>query len=207
MKNTTVTSCWRSRGPGTSIHQRKLEQDAATTCNLHMGTTMMHAHVQVTCCCCILLQLAPMDAGAWFPWPSATGDGGVFHSSSTNLAAPLCLAQLVCSTSNLHLKVLYANHWQTSLGNIRRPCEHHESCMPLCKRIHFYALYLPFLSALQLHRFSSVFRNGAPKLHSGQIQYLNTLNDVLVCVRACMPLCACTCGLQVRLCVHVCVCL
>ena len=34
--------------------------------NLHMGTTTMHVsgHVQVACCCCIPLQLAPMDTGA-----------------------------------------------------------------------------------------------------------------------------------------------
>ena len=37
--------------------------------NLHMGTTMMHAsaHVQVARCCCIPLQLTPMDAGAHPP--------------------------------------------------------------------------------------------------------------------------------------------
>ena len=52
-------SCWNEkhhqrkllkvRGQGTSIHRRKLEQDAATTCNLHMGTYMNRscAHVQV----------------------------------------------------------------------------------------------------------------------------------------------------------------
>ena len=37
--------------------------------NLNMGTTTMHvsAHVQVACCCCIPLQLAPMDASARSP--------------------------------------------------------------------------------------------------------------------------------------------
>ena len=59
----------RSVGPGTSIHRRKLERDAATKSNFHMGTYMHRscAHVQVACCCCNRLQLAPMDVGAGFP--------------------------------------------------------------------------------------------------------------------------------------------
>ena len=50
--------------PGTSIHWRKLERDAAATCNLHMGTYMHHscAHVQVA----LLLHLVPTCAdGCW----------------------------------------------------------------------------------------------------------------------------------------------
>ena len=37
--------------------------------DLHMGTTTMHvsAHVQVASCCCIALQLAPLDAGVRSP--------------------------------------------------------------------------------------------------------------------------------------------
>ena len=31
------------RGEGASIDQRKLRWNAATTCNLHMGTTVMHS--------------------------------------------------------------------------------------------------------------------------------------------------------------------
>lgn len=66
---------------------------------------------------------------------------------------------------------------------------------------------LDFISALQLHRFSSVFRNGAPKLHSGQIQYLNTLNDVLVCVRVHALVCMHMWFASAFVCAHVCVCL
>ena len=59
MKN---TSCWRSGGPGTSIHRRKLERDAATTCNLQMGTYMHRicAHVQVVLTCAGGLFLGPL---------------------------------------------------------------------------------------------------------------------------------------------------
>ena len=50
------------------LRQEKLEQEAATTCNLHMGTYMLRscAHVQVV----LLLH------------PTPTCAGGVFHSSN-----------------------------------------------------------------------------------------------------------------------------
>ena len=54
-ENTTSASCWRSGGLGTSIHRRKLERDAVTTCNLHIDLNCSCTHVQVACSCCILL--------------------------------------------------------------------------------------------------------------------------------------------------------
>ena len=57
MKNTTSTSCWRSGGLGTSIHQCKLERDAATTCSLHMGTYMHRTMCKLSCCCILLCNL------------------------------------------------------------------------------------------------------------------------------------------------------
>ena len=56
------------------------------------------AHVQVACCCCLPLQHAPMDAGAWSPSSSATYAGGVFPSSTG--------AHTVCKYCNLHCVVV-----------------------------------------------------------------------------------------------------
>ena len=38
-------------GAGASIDRRKLERDAATTCNLHMGTNMIHSCALVEFAC------------------------------------------------------------------------------------------------------------------------------------------------------------
>ena len=71
-------SCWNEkhhqrkllkvRGTGHQHPSAQVGAGAATTCNLHMGTTMMH---ECPCASCMLLlhplQLAPMDAGARSP--------------------------------------------------------------------------------------------------------------------------------------------
>ena len=57
MKNTTSKSCWRSGGPGTSIHWRTLERDAATT-------QLAHGHNYEACkcpCASWMLLLQPLQ--------------------------------------------------------------------------------------------------------------------------------------------------
>ena len=83
---------------------------AYTWAQLHVS-----AHVQVACCYCIPLQLAPMEDGAWSPCPSATCIGGVIHSSNYHkhstcaggLFPSSTCAYTACTYCNLHCVVVY----------------------------------------------------------------------------------------------------
>ena len=94
--HTDTCSTSTSGGLGTSIHQHKLEQDEATTCNLHMGTYM---HCSCALCKLHVVAASRSNLHQWMLVPSPP--------DLQQLEWWCCSFQQLAQTLYLHLHLSY----------------------------------------------------------------------------------------------------